>query len=200
MKNQSASLLFCLNLVNAAQLASSTSPSTSGLSARHTEHLSLSFCMGSCQAVDVRISPEGLSSSVRREQPRVEEAAETMSAGACFDLWNHPYQTDYGWKYLTRRQTKDKVLGGHAAGAFVFNEDPTALTGNTVFRLETKENNQTGRWRGRKLRECGRLDEEQIRTWQRAGGTGADHTARSGPRCWWREIAEKPWSHSCKQH
>lgn len=79
-------LLFCLNLVNAAQSTSSTSPSTSGLSARHSEHLSLSFCTGSCQAVDVRISPEGLSSSVRREQPRVEEAAETMSAGACFDL------------------------------------------------------------------------------------------------------------------
>lgn len=34
-------------------------------------------------------------------------AAETMSAGTCFDLWNRPYQTDYGRKYLTWWQTKE---------------------------------------------------------------------------------------------
>lgn len=45
-----------------------------------------SFYRGLCHAVDVCVSPEGLSGSVRRERPSVEEAAETMSAGACFDL------------------------------------------------------------------------------------------------------------------
>lgn len=64
------------------------------------------------------VSPEGLSESLRRERPSVEEAAEMMSAGTCFDLWNHPYQTDYGRKYLTWWQTKENhVLGGCTAGA-----------------------------------------------------------------------------------
>lgn len=75
-----------------------------------------SFYRGPCHAVDVCVSPEGLSGSVRREQPRVKEAAETMSAGACFDLWNHPYQTDYGRKYLTWWQTKDKSIERSRSG------------------------------------------------------------------------------------
>jgi len=62
---------------------------------------------GHCHAVDVCVGPEGLSGSPRRDRPSVEEATETMSAGACFDLWNHPHQTDYGRKYLTWWRTKE---------------------------------------------------------------------------------------------
>ncbi len=57
--------------------------------------------------MQLMFAAEGLSGSVRREEPSVEAAAETMSAGACFDLWNSPHQTDYREEHLTWWQTKE---------------------------------------------------------------------------------------------
>lgn len=39
-----------------------------------------------CHAADACVAAGGLSGPLRRERRSVEEAAETMSAGACFDL------------------------------------------------------------------------------------------------------------------